>query len=230
MSIALMLPRIFRFLLLLFSAELMNSCASDSALGNSERPRIQVEVAVRPVDTVLKYSRADWMPGDHWNRQPGSGCLDTRATLLVEESRIPVTMRASGCSVDSGLWVSPYTHDSIRAASGLDVDHLVPLAEANRSGGASWDSAKKNAYANDLAHPEHLIAVDLSSNRSKGDRDPALWMPPASAEKCPYLRDWATVKARWELSMDSAEFSKVRLGLDSCSSAGWSDAPDLVSR
>jgi hypothetical protein len=60
-------------------------------------------------------------------------------------------------------------------ASGFDVDHFVPLAEAWDSGAANWDSATRQAFANDLDFSMSLIAVTASSNRSKSDRDPAEW-------------------------------------------------------
>jgi hypothetical protein len=50
-----------------------------------------------------------------------------------------------------------------------------------------------------------LIAVTAKSNRSKGDQDPAQWMPPAQAAHCRYLTEWVTVKSRWELAVDRAE-------------------------
>ena len=40
----------------------------------------------------------------------------------------------------------------------LDVDHVVPLENANASGGSLWTPAKKQAFANDLEHPEALMA------------------------------------------------------------------------
>lgn len=39
------------------------------------------------------------------------------------------------CRVVSGLWHDAYTGETVRDPGELDVDHLVPLAEAHRSGG-----------------------------------------------------------------------------------------------
>lgn len=92
-----------------------------------------------------------------------------------------------------------------RNPSTFDIDHLVPLAEAWGSGANAWSAEQRTAFANDLGFRPSLIAVSASSNRSKGDRDPAEWMPPAANEHCRYLRTWVAVKTRWRLAIDVAE-------------------------
>ena len=42
----------------------------------------------------------------------------------------------------------------------------VPLAEAWDSGASSWDTARRQAYANDVDHPQALRAVSASANRT----------------------------------------------------------------
>lgn len=211
----------------------LGSCSSSSLTATASRDvREAFAVQVQYEDTSAVYLRTAWMHSGDWNHQAGT-CYDTRAAVLLSESTLPVVMKVNasgGCTVDSGRWVSPYTGDTLLLASKLDIDHLVPLAEANRSGGAAWDSAHKNEYANNLADPDHLVAVDLSSNRSKSDRDPTHWLPPSRGYVCKYLAAWTRVKARWQLTMDSAEYRVVRNGLDSCAAAGWSDMPSLTLR
>ena len=68
--------------------------------------------------------------------------------------------------------------DQSTGVVGADIDHMVPLADAHRSGGWAWSTTKKRAYANDLDHPETLIAVDDGSNSSKSDKSPDQWLPP----------------------------------------------------
>lgn len=92
-------------------------------------------------------------------------------------------------------------------ARDLDIDHLVPLDEAWASGARSWSSARREAYANDLADPRTLVAVSLHENRSKGDRDPAQWLPARGV--CRYVADWVAVKLRWGLGVDSLERSAL---------------------
>ncbi|MFD3314600.1 hypothetical protein [Streptomyces sp. NPDC058694] len=52
------------------------------------------------------------------------------------------------------------------SASGLDVDHMVPLAESWDSGASSWMSQRREAYANDQDAATSLVAVTARSNRS----------------------------------------------------------------
>ena len=72
--------------------------------------------------------------------------------------------------------MDPYSVWMITDASQLDIDQLVPLKEAHESGRYAWDAQTRQAYANDLRDPNHLIAVDRSLNRQKGARDPAEYL------------------------------------------------------
>ena len=134
-----------------------------------------------------------------------SGC-DTRCAVLEEERRA------------DGAWLSWYDRQVISSASSLDIDHMVPLAEAHSSGGWQWSSSQKRNYANDLVHPEALAAVSASSNRSKGSRDPAGWKPSDSSVWCRYASDWVTVKEVWGLTADRAEIRALEEMLDTCDS------------
>ncbi|MFD0067030.1 HNH endonuclease family protein [Streptomyces sp. NPDC056690] len=123
------------------------------------------------------------------------------------------------CKLTGGRWYSEYDDQYIDGASGLDVDHRVPLAEAWDSGASSWTAAERQAYANDLGDDRALIAVSAKSNRSKADQDPSTWMPPAVSDHCDYLRDWIVVKVRWQLAIDPAERAALSQGLTHCPNA-----------
>ena len=65
-----------------------------------------------------------------------------------------------------------------------------------------------------------LVAVTDNVNQSKGDRDPAAWMPPLAGVECRYASDWVVVKYRWDLSIDTAERDALAgLLAGSCGSA-----------
>ena len=87
--------------------------------------------------------------------------------------------------------------------SGLDIDHVVPLHEAWMSGAWSWTALKRTHYANDVGLSWSLDAVSAHANRSKGDRDPAHWLPTRSV--CAYAIHWVAIKYRWRLTVDAAE-------------------------
>ncbi|MCQ3811796.1 MAG: HNH endonuclease family protein [Acidimicrobiia bacterium] len=149
------------------------------------------------------YDRGDW---EHWIDADGDG-LDTRQEVLADETLVDPVV-ANG-RIREGQWFSYYDDQEFTVARQLDVDHVVALAEAHQSGGWAWDALTRQLYANDLSFPDHLIAVSAGSNRSKGARDPAEWLPPDSEALCTYLAWWTTIKYRWGLSMDQAEFDAI---------------------
>lgn len=121
----------------------------------------------------------------------------------------------SACNAVSGNWFSPYDDVTTTDSSSFDIDHLVPLKEAWVSGARDWTDAQREAYANDLTRPQ-LLAVSASSNRSKGDSDPAKWMPPDASYHCIYVRAWITVKQFYGLTVDSAEKSALTTFINQC--------------
>ncbi|MEU8952334.1 HNH endonuclease family protein [Streptomyces sp. NPDC048489] len=108
-------------------------------------------------------------------------------------------------------------HDQfLDSAKKLDVDHLVPLAEAWDSGASAWTPAEREAYANDLDDPRSLIAVSAASNRSKADKDPSTWIPPYAGYRCQCLTDWVADKTRYRLTIDPTEHTALIRGLAVC--------------
>ncbi|MER7553235.1 MULTISPECIES: HNH endonuclease family protein [Streptomyces] len=154
------------------------------------------------------YSR-DKFP--HWITQ--SGACNTREVVLKRDGTN--VQQDSSCAAVSGSWFSPYDGATWSAASDVDIDHMVPLAEAWRSGASSWTTAQRQSFANDLTRPQ-LIAVTDNVNQSKGDKDPAEWMPPTSSYKCTYVRAWVHVKKHYNLTVDSAEKSALQSALNGC--------------
>jgi len=142
-----------------------------------------------------------------------SGACNTRETVLKRDGSDVVT--SSSCAATSGSWYSVYDGATWTAASDLDIDHLVPLAEAWDSGASDWTTSQRQAFANDLTRPQ-LIAVTDNVNQAKGDQDPATWMPSRTAYRCTYVRAWVQVKYYYDLSVDSAEKSALTNYLSSC--------------
>ncbi|WP_331759882.1 HNH endonuclease family protein (plasmid) [Streptomyces sp. NBC_01525] len=139
----------------------------------------------------------------HWVDADRDGC-NTRAEVLIAESRTPVEMGPK-CKIVSGEWFSYYDQQHVADPKKLDIDHMVPLAEAWDSGASQWTAARRQAYANDLDASRSLVAVTAKTNRSKADQDPAQWMPPAAEARCTYLADWISTKLRWSLTVDHTE-------------------------
>ncbi|MDI5904204.1 MULTISPECIES: HNH endonuclease family protein [Streptomyces] len=150
----------------------------------------------------------------HWIDADRDGC-STRAEVLLAEA-VTTPEQSAGCQLTGGSWYSPYDDTYFTAARALDIDHMVPLAEAWDSGASTWTAKEREDYANDLADDRALIAVSAASNRSKSDQDPATWQPPAAGYRCTYATDWVAVKTRWQLAIDPAEQTALTGILASC--------------
>ncbi len=173
--------------------------AATSRAGASDLIALIDQLVVAP-EHRRGYSRdlfVHWIDADH------DGC-DTRREVLIAEA-IVAPVVGSGCSLSGGEWVSLYDGLDVTDASQLDIDHVVALAEAWDSGAYGWAPQRREAFANDLGVPWALLAVSASSNRSKGDQDPAHWLPPLASARCVYAVDWVAVKTRWQLTIDAAE-------------------------
>ncbi len=138
----------------------------------------------------------------HWIDADSDGCNTRREVLIIESTSEPHI--GERCAV-FGSWVSLYDNRRVSDPGELDIDHMVPLAEAWRSGAYQWSSETRKRFANDLGFSGSLIAVTASSNRSKSDRDPASWLPSNTPYLCQYTYDWLAVKYRWSLTIDSDE-------------------------
>ncbi len=148
-----------------------------------------------------------------WVDADGDGC-DTREEVLIDEARQGPQV-GSGCDIGAGLWFSYYDRRFWKDPSDLDIDHLVPLAEAWDSGARKWNAKTRERYANDLGDPRPLVAVTDNVNQSKGDQDPADWMP--EFNQCRYVKQWVADKIRWHLTVDRTEKHFLRGRAANCS-------------
>lgn len=172
-------------------------------------PRARVEAA-----SPTPYSRREWR---HWI-DADRDCQDTRQEVLIAESEVPVEFADDRhCRVKRGRWTCPYTGRVVTDPAELDIDHVVPLENASASGGWRWSLAKKEAFANDLEHPEALMAVVASANRQKGSKGPDRWLPPHVTFVCQYVQRWVAIKSRWRLPMSTAEQEQTQRVLAGCS-------------
>ncbi|MGI5504062.1 HNH endonuclease family protein [Lentzea sp. CA-135723] len=165
-------------------------------------------LTVRADGSMTGYSR-DKFP--HWITQ--SGACNTREAVLKRDGTNVVT--DSSCAATSGRWFSPYDGATWSAASDVDIDHVVPLAAAWRSGASSWSTAQRQSFANDMSGPQ-LIAVTDNVNQAKGDQTPATWKPPLTSYWCTYAKMWVHTKYRWSLSVNSAEKTELTGMLGRC--------------
>lgn len=172
-------------------------------------------VATLPVATESRdgYDRNKFR---HWNTgdNPADGC-NTRAEVLIHEAVEPPAV-GPGCRLTGGSWYSYYDSTVVTSASGLDIDHMVPLAEAWDSGASAWTPQRRETYANDQGAEQSLVAVTARSNRSKADQDPAEWLPPTADVHCRYVAEWVGTKLRWDLAVDDGELAALEEAASGC--------------
>ena len=167
-------------------------------------------------DKLSGYKRSAFK---HWIDADRNGC-NTRAEVLIEEAIVKPKIGPK-CKLTGGKWLSAFDGKTITNAPQLDVDHMVPLAEAWRSGAWKWTAAQRQSYANDLENSEALIAVTATTNRSKGDKDPSLWMP--AKDQCVYTQNWISVKIKYSLTADPQEAEKLNSLVSTCGLDGTTE-------
>ncbi|MGW5679726.1 HNH endonuclease, partial [Streptomyces sp. NPDC003860] len=117
-------------------------------LAPTESAPIGVAVGRLPVATESRtgYTRDAFK---HWNSglNPTDGCTTRNEVLIAEAVEAPTV--GARCALSGGSWWSYYDDTVVNAASALDIDHMVPLAEAWDSGAHGWTAARREAYAND---------------------------------------------------------------------------------
>jgi hypothetical protein len=146
-----------------------------------------------------EYNRAGW---PHWVDADGD-CQDTRSEILIRDNTGTIKFkRNKPCNVSWGRWVCPYTGKVLIKASDVDIDHVVPLAHAHATGGASWTRAQRRAFAND---PDNLLAIDDATNQEKSDQGPDEWRPPRREYWPEYAKKWQAVKTKYGLTISASE-------------------------
>ncbi len=180
--------------------------------GDASSVPVVIELTVTTAD-LPAYDRDQW---GRWRDADGD-CQDTRQEVLIAESVVPVDYKTDRqCRVASGEWFGAFTGTTVLEPGALDIDHLVPLANAHRSGAWAWPKERKRAYYNSLDASDHLIAVTASANRSKGARGPDGWRPSNESYWCEYARDWIRIKQAWGLTVTSAEAQALQEMLGRC--------------
>ncbi|MCO1594770.1 HNH endonuclease family protein [Micromonospora sp. RHAY321] len=192
-------------------ANVQSASAAPSGIPSKATAQSQLNaLTVAAQGSTAGYSR-DLFP--HWITVSGS--CNTREQVLKRDGTSVVV--DSSCAATSGRWYSPYDGATWSAASDVDIDHVVPLAEAWRSGANSWTTSRRQSFANDLTRPQ-LIAVTDNVNQAKGDQDPSTWQPSLSSYRCTYSKMWITVKYNWGLTLQSSEKSALQSMLSTCAS------------
>ncbi len=159
-------------------------------------------------EVVEPYNRSKHF-GSWISETPDEWCLNTRAQVLIRDSKAEVSYNSSGCTVRAGLWSDPYTGQDYTQASDLQIDHVVPLKNAYISGADKWNRQRRCLYTNYMGNVSHLMPVFGRENSAKGDKSPEGYMPPNAAYRCEYLAQWLKLKLIWSLALAPSEKDKI---------------------
>lgn len=164
--------------------------------------------------SMVGYSREKfphWSDAQEYGWDVSDTSCDARdAALIRDGENVQV---AGGCDVETGTWLDPFTSQTFTDPSDIDIDHMVPLANAWRSGASEWDDAERERYAND---PDVLLSVEDNANQSKGDKGPEAWKPPNEDYWCEYAKQWVQIKGKYDLGVNDQEEQALAQMLGTC--------------
>lgn len=140
--------------------------------------------------------------GPAWNDPTDTTGCDTRNRLLARDLRDVVFKDATrNCKVIAGWLQDPYSGERVDRVD-VELDHTVALHRAWNAGAWQWDSYKRQIFAND---PMELRALSSSVNQAKSDAALDEWMPPLPQARCPFVIDYLSVMAKYELPITVSE-------------------------
>ena len=114
-----------------------------------------------------------------------------------------------------------YTGAMLDKTDRPQLDHLVALADAWRSGACHWAPAVRKAFASDKGRTDCALApCELRwtrghTNESKSDQTPAEWSPIDRGHACLYGREYLAIKASWALVVAPEDRAAVEMACGS---------------
>jgi uncharacterized membrane protein len=196
-------------------AESASVAIADSSTTDTTALALLATIPIRGKAPMTGYARTA-MFGAAWIDEDRNGC-DTRNDILSRD--LTSITRYGACRVTSGEFTSPYTGQVLHFVRGsltsaaVQIDHVVSLGDAWRTGAQQLTQAQRIALAND---PINLFAVDGRSNEQKSDADAATWLPAAKTFRCEYIGHQVSVKATYGLWVTQAEHDAMSRVLSDC--------------
>lgn len=172
---------------------------------------------VQDVSDPPLYDRAQF--GDGWADLDGDNCNTRNEILARDLSRPTFRPNTNECVVQTGTLAEPYTGTTVEFVRGqgtselVQIDHVVALADAWRSGAWQWDAWRRLEFAND---PLNLLAVDGQENYDKESSSADQWLPSNEDFHCQYVARQVAVKSKWNLAVTTDEARTMRQVLESC--------------
>ncbi|WP_225725178.1 MULTISPECIES: HNH endonuclease family protein [unclassified Nocardia] len=164
------------------------------------------------------YARNAFGPG--WAGRGGeprlAGECTARDVVLRRDLREIKAAQRNPCIVLSGVVDDPYSGIRLSynrfKAGDIEIDHLVALGDAWRSGAWAWPDEQRERFANDV---DNLLVVRKQANQDKGSKSPDRWRP-RPEYWCEYGKRWVAVKSRYGLHVTPPERDALTQLLDAC--------------
>ena len=199
---------------LLALAFLAPATAANSAVEGEVSRALQQLAALRTTAAAPAVSYERNYFGTSWADVDQNGCR-TRDDILARD--LTATTFRGSCTVMSGVLADPYAGKRERfskaRASAIQIDHVIPLSLAWRSGASTWPAGKLAAFAND---PLNLLAVDGPANQAKSDSGPSAWLPPNPKYRCTYVMRFVRVSFLYGVSIAAADRGAAKRVLHAC--------------
>jgi hypothetical protein len=165
------------------------------------------QLAVAKNQASGSYQRSEFGPGwggyGFYPKIPG-GCEARDEVLRRDLSGVKAGDR-NACIIFSGVLHDPYTGKELPysryKSSDIQIDHVVALGAAWRTGASAWTAERRFEFANDI---NNMLAVDGQANNDKGSKTPDQWRPPRDFW-CPYAERWVGIKALYHLTVTAPE-------------------------
>ena len=186
-------------------------------------PRIRTALAaidalkVGGEDPWNYYSRAAF--GQAWADEDRNGCDQRNDVLSRDLEDVVYRPGTRNCVVERGIFHDPYSGTTIDFERGpltsleVQIDHVVPLADAWHKGAQDWSAAKREAFANDLLN---LMASKGAVNQVKSAQDASEWLPPNHGFGCAYVARQVAVKVKYGLRVTAKERGAMIKVLSQC--------------
>lgn len=172
------------------------------------------QLPVKEEESGEDYARDEFLSA--WGKWR-TGC-NVRQKILGRDVTSP-RYASNGCTVIGGTLNDPYSgqtielHNKSAVTHKVQVDHVVALSNAWRTGAKHLSADQRKALANDDLE---LIAVSAAANQDKSDGDASEWLPENVAFRCEYVARQIAVKLKYQLWVTLSEKSAMIGVLKTC--------------
>lgn len=182
---------------------------SSEPLAVSELEKLEI----KEHQMASEYVRSEF--GSGWSKWL---TCNTRQKILSRDLT-DIVYDEDNCTVLTGVLNDPYTGETINfkrgtgSSNAVQIDHVVALSNAWRTGASYWEKSRRVEFANDDLE---LLAVDGPANNQKSSSDASEWLPSNIGFRCQYVARQIAVKVKYLLWVTQDEYRTMENVLNSC--------------